>query len=150
MRTAPVLALSALALTLFTPYLHADDHLLDAGALQALTAKVQHAGLRDQCFIYAQLVRNHTELANRALASGDRVAGAAALQAVEAYTASLDVALAKDTKKLKDAEILLRESAFRLKAAMLASSQEDRPAMVSALGKIDAVEAKLMGAVFEH
>ena len=152
MRTMPVLTLSALAFTLLAPaaLYAADDRPMDATSLQALAAKAERASLRDQCFLYAQLVRNSTELANHALANGDRAAGALALHSVETYTASLDVALAKDTKKLKDAEILLRESAFRLKAAMLASSLEDRPAMVSALSKIDAAEVKVMGAVFQH
>ena len=153
----PVLAkslfsLSTLALTALAPstLYAADDHILDASGLQALAAKAEHASLRDQCYLYAQLVRGSTELANRSLASGDSAAGALALHAVELYTASLDTALAKDAKKLKDAEILLRESAFRLKAAMLASSLEDRPAMTAALSKINATEAKVMGAVFEH
>ncbi len=152
MLARPMLVLSTLAFTVLAPCtLHAaDDHLVDAVGLQALAQKAEHAGLRDQCYLYAQLVRNSTEVANRALASGDSAAGALALHAVEMYTASLDTALAKDAKKLKDAEILLRESAFRLKAAMLASSLEDRPAMTAALSKINATEAKVMGAVFEH
>ncbi len=152
MHAVQVCTLSALAFTLFAPTVlyAADARTLDATALEALAVKAEHASLRDQCFLYAQLVRGGTELADQAIAGGDRAAGALALHSVERYTASLDVALAKDTKKLKDAEILLRESAFRMKAAMLASSLEDRPAMVSALGKIDAVEVKVMGAVFEH
>ncbi len=152
MRMIAALTLPALAFTLLAPtsLYAADDRPVNADSVHALAAKAERASLRDQCFLYAQLVRSSTELANQAMASGDRAAGALALQSVETYTASLDIALAKDAKKLKDAEILLRESAFRLKAAMLASSLEDRPAMVSALGKIDAVEVKVMGAVFEH
>ncbi len=147
--TAPVVC-SVLALTAACtqPLRAADNRPVDASALETLAQKAQHAGLKEQCFLYAQLVRGSTELANRKLSEGDREAGAAALRSVELYTASMDTALARDAKKLKDAEILLRESAFRLKAAMLASSIDDRPAMAAALGKINAAESKLMVAVF--
>ena len=144
--------LGPLTLALFAvPCSFASDHLtLDAPALSAMADKAQHAGLRDQCYLYAELVRANTELANRELAAGDSTEAAHALHAVETYAAALDTALGKDAKKLKDAEILLRESAFHLKAAMLASSIDDRPAMASALTKIDAVETRVMGTVFAH
>ena len=118
--------------------------------LQVLADKAQHAHLRDQCYLYAQLVRNATELANRELAAGNVEAGALALHSVESYAGALDAAVASDAKKLKDAEILLRESAFRLKAAMLAASINDRPAMAAVLSKVNATEAKVMGVVFAH
>ncbi len=152
MRNSQKLAFFAFTAALLTPVslLAADDRPIDAATLQALATKAERAGLRDQCYLYAQLVRDTTELANHEFASGDSAAAALALHAVEVYTVSLDTALAKDTKKLKDAEILLRESAFKLRAAMLAASLDDKPAMTSALTKINAVETKVMGAVFEH
>ncbi len=152
MRASALLAGSFFALTLAYPsmLLAADNRFPDLSALQALAEKAQHANLREQCYLYAELVRGSTELANHKLAEGDSEAGALALKSVEAYAAAMDLALAADAKKLKDAEILLRESSFRLKAAMLASSIDDRPAMASALGKINAAESRVMGAVFAH
>ncbi len=152
MRVSTGFACSILAITLYNaPQLRAsDDRLFDSSVLQALEAKAQHASLKEQTYLYAQLVRGSTELANKKLAEGDSEAGALALRSVEAYTVAMDAALARDAKKLKDAEILLRESAFRLKAAMLASSIDDRPAMASALAKINAAEVKMMEAVFAH
>lgn len=152
MRMSLAVSLTVLNLALFAPLAAqaADDRPLDAAALQALAEKAQHAGLRDQCYLYARLVRDGTELADRDLADGDKAAGAMMLHSVRAYAAALDTALAKDTKKLKDAEILLRESAFHLKAAMLAASIDDRPMMADALGAIEAAQAKTMAAVFAH
>lgn len=152
MRAAALLAGSVVAFTFACPgMLHAaDNRLPDVSALQALAEKARHASLREQCYLYAQLVRGSTELADRKLAEGDSAAGTLALQSVELYATAMDVALAGDAKKLKDAEILLRESSFRLKAAMLASSIDDRPAMASALGKINAAESRVMGVVFAH
>ncbi len=146
------IAMAALMLTLCVPAASraADITHLDMPGLQALAEKASHAAQRDRCYLYAELVRGSTELANSQLATGDREAAGRTLQLVEAYTGSLDAALAQDAKKLKDAEILLRESAFRLHAAMLAASIEDRPAMAAALTRIDAVETRVMGAVFAH
>lgn len=152
MRHATVPAfLGMLLVTLTTPALHAsDEHPIDATTIKSLAEKAEHAALRDQCFLYAQLVRSGTELANHERANGNSEASALALHSVELYAAAMDVALAKDAKKLKDAEILLRESSFRLKAAMLAASIDDRPAMDAALTKVNAAEAHVMGAVFSH
>ncbi len=126
----------------------ADFRPLDPAALQALADKAQHAAAREQLYLYAELVRSSTETAGNSLASGDVKAGNSALISVLAYASALDSAVIHDAKKLKDAEILLRESAFRLKASMLATAVEDRPAMAAALGKINAAEAKVMSAVF--
>ncbi len=150
MRETAVLACSVLALTLACtqPLRAADTRPLDPSTLESLAQKAQRASLKEQCYLYAELVRGSTELANRKVAEGDSAAAAKALQSVEAYAGAMDAALARDAKKLKDAEILMREASFRLKAAMLASSIDDRPAMASALGKINAAESKLMVAVF--
>ena len=149
MRMTVLLTPSFFALVLSSvPARAADYKPLDSTALQSLADKAHRAGLREQAYLYAQLVRGSTEMAEQKMVSGDREAGATALRAVEMYAAALDEAVAHDTKKLKDAEILLRESAFRMKAAMLASSIDDRPAMASALSRINATESRLMGAVF--
>ncbi len=126
----------------------ADFRPLDPSALQALADKAEHAATREQLYLYAQLVRSSTETAGNSLASGDVKAGNTALVSVLTYATALDAAVVHDAKKLKDAEILLRESAFRLKASMLATAVEDRPAMAAALNKINAAEAKVMSAVF--
>ncbi len=133
---------------LAVPVYAADYRPLDSAALQALADKAEHAGQKEQAYLYAQLVRGSTEIAGTSLAKGDTQTGNHALSSVIAYAEALDAAVAHDAKKLKDAEILLRESAFRMKAAMLATSLEDRPAMAAALSRIDAVESRLMGAVF--
>ena len=137
-----------LALLATAPLYAADYRPLDPAALQALTDKAEHAGQKEQAYLYAQLIRHSAEIAGSSLAKGDTETGNHALSSVIAYAEALDSVVAHDTKKLKDAEILLRESAFRMKAAMLATAVEDRPAMAAALTRINAAESRLMGAVF--
>ncbi len=141
-------AVLAFALLTAAPLYAADYRPLDPVALQALTDKAEHAAQKEQVYLYAQLVRHHAEIAGSSLAAGDTQTGNHALSSLIAYAEALDSAFAHDAKKLKDAEILLRESAFRMKAAMLATAVEDRPAMAAALTKINAAEAKVMSAVF--
>jgi hypothetical protein len=152
MRISSVVSLAALPLALLSPSaLHAADSApIDATTMQVLLIKAQHANLRDQCYLYARLVHDGTEVAAQDISSGDRAEAAHMLVAVAGYAASLNQAMMENTRKLKEAEILLRESAFYLHSAMLASALEDRPAMADALKSIDAAESKAMIAVFAH
>jgi hypothetical protein len=152
MRISSALSVAALPLALLSPIAlrAADSTPIDPTTMQVLLVKAQHAGLRDQCYLYARLVHDGTEVAAQDIASGDRAEAAHMLVAVEGYAASLNLAMVENTKRLKEAEILLRESAFHLRSAMLASALEDRPAMASALKSIDAAESKTMVAVFAH
>lgn len=118
--------------------------------VEVLIQKAKSAEQRDRCYLYARAVRLTTDVAEAQVASGDREAAGRALHSLETYTASLETELTGNDKKLKDAEILLRESAFRLKAAMLGASIDDRPAMASALEHVNAAELQVMGAVFTH
>jgi hypothetical protein len=151
MRLFSAVSLTAIPLALLCPAAaHADNAPVDAAAMQTLLTKAQHAGLRDQCYLYAKLVHDGTEAAAQDMASGDREQAAHMLVAVEGYASALNDAMVENTKKLKEAEILLRESAFHLRSAMLASTLEDRPAIASALKSIEAAESKTMIAVFAH
>jgi hypothetical protein len=118
--------------------------------VDVLIQKAKSAEQRDRCYLYARAVRLTADLAEAQVASGDREAANRALLSLESYTSSLETGLSGKDKKLKDAEILLRESAFRLKAAMLGASIDDRPAMASALEHVNAAESQVMGAVFAH
>lgn len=120
----------------------------DQNDVGALIRKAELAEQRDRCYLYARAVRLTADFAEAQVASGNREAAAQALSALGSYTTSLETALTGKDKKLKDAEILLRESAFRLKAAMLGASIDDRPAMAAALAHVNAAELHVMGAVF--
>ena len=119
-------------------------------ALATLEDKAERAALRDQCYLYAELVHTMTEIASRQMLAGEPGEAAATLAHVQHYAALLDAGLARDTKKVKDAEILMRQTAFRLKESLSAAAVEDRPAVQHTIEQLDQVEAKLMLQVFEH
>ena len=141
-------ATATLAIAFCCPALCGAEQPPDTTFLSHLEQKVEQASLRDRCYLYAQLIRGLTEAASYEAAIGDRAAIQLSLTEIHKYSTLLMDGLSSDTRKLKDAEILLRESAFRLRAAMHASSADDRTEMASAVDDLDGAETRVMRAVF--
>jgi hypothetical protein len=144
-----VAVLATLTLIPATSLFAAADRDFDPQTLIVLQGKAEHASLRDQCYIYAQLMHGMTEIASHQLAAGQPGEAAATLASVEHYATLLDTGLARDTKKVKDAEILMRQTALRLKGALSAAALEDRPVVEHTLQQLDKLESRLMTQVFE-
>jgi hypothetical protein len=142
-------ALATITLIPASSLFAAPDRELDLQAITTLQGKAEHASLRDQCFLYAQLMRGMTEIASHQLAAGEPGDAAATLASVEHYATLLDTSLARDTKKVKDAEILMRQTALRLKGALSEAAVEDRPAVEHTIQRLDKLESRLMSQVFE-
>ena len=60
-----------------------DDKIIDQNSINALQAKILQAQPRDQCFLYAQLVHEMTELSVHQYASGDGEKAASLLKQVQ-------------------------------------------------------------------
>ena len=58
--------------------------------------------------------------------------------------------VADDAKKLKNAEILMRHTAYQLKELMMGASLDDRPTLESTLKQLDQVQNEMMMQVFKH
>jgi hypothetical protein len=125
-----------------------DDRVPDAAAIAALQAKAQSAGAREQCFLYAELVHQMTELAGHQMNAGDDARQT--LVAVHDYAQKIHMGMADDTKKLKNAQILMEHTAFRLKEILHSASLEDRPVLEATLKQLDQVQTELMMQVFKH
>jgi phosphomevalonate kinase len=91
-----------------------------------------------------------TEIAGQELASGDIRHASETLKAVQSYSQKIHMGMAEDTRKLKNAEILMRHTAFRLKEILYNSSLDDRPTLESTLKQLDQVQTELMLQVFKH
>jgi hypothetical protein len=124
---------------------------LDGGAtaLTALQAKADQAPTRDQCFLYAELVSQLAELAGQQLNSGDSGQASETLKLLRQYTEKIDPAIADDSRKLKDAELLTRRASFRLKNILRNASYEDRPALDATLKFVYQAQTHLMIQVFK-
>jgi hypothetical protein len=127
-----------------------DDKIPDQQAITALENRASQATPKEQCFLYAELVHQMTELAGRQLSAGDIQSASFTIHSVQAYASKIHMGLADDSKRLKNAEILMRHTAFRLKEILYGSPLDDRPSLEATLQQLDQVQSELMMKVFKH
>ena len=143
---------SLLALLLLaTPFAGAgsfDAKPVDSAAISALVAKADLASPREQCFLYAEIVHDMTELAGHQIKDGEDAS--ATLTAVKDYTDKIHMGLANDTKRLKNAQLLMEHTAFRLNEYLHSAALDDRPVLESTLKHLNEVQSELMMQVFRH
>jgi len=141
-----VLALAALA----TPAVASspDDKAIDQNTIAALESKIGQAPAREQCFLYAELIHQMTEYSLRQYAAGDVDKASQLLKQVQQVVQKMHLNAGDNDKRLKNAEILLRHSAFRLKEMLQSSSSEDRPLVEATLAQVNQAESETMLQVF--
>ncbi|GGH11869.1 hypothetical protein [Silvibacterium dinghuense] len=128
----------------------ATEKFLDSQQIAALETRAAQAAPKEQCFLYAELAHSMAEIAGQQLNAGDERDAAESIRAVQRYADKIHMNVADDARKLKNAEILMRQTAFRLKAIMLDASLDDRPSLESTLKQLDKVESEMMLQVFRH
>jgi hypothetical protein len=141
-----------LLLTFCTP-LHAfssDENLPDAQTLTRLELQAQEAKPREQCFLYAELVHTMTEIAGKQMLNGDVDQASATLKKVEHYAQLIHLGLAHDTKRLKNAELLMHHTTYRLGEYLHQASGEDQATLQATLKQLDHVQNELLTQVFNH
>ncbi len=127
-----------------------DDLPLDSAGLQQLEQRAEHAESREQAYLYTQLVQAYTQMAGRQMSAGDMAHAASTLKRIQHFASLIHIALAKDAKKVKDAEILMHSASFRLKQCLRAASDEDQPVIASTIQELDKVHEELLAQVFAH
>jgi hypothetical protein len=143
------LAVSALALNLSCLCAYAvDERVVDPQAMAALMAKAEQAQPKEQCFLYAELVHQMTELAGQQLNAGD-VRASETLHLIQKYAQKIHMGVAEDGKKMKNAEQLMRHTEFRLNDILNAASYDDRQVLQSTLKQLEQVQTELMMQVFK-
>jgi hypothetical protein len=147
---ATTLAVSALAFNLSCVRAFAiDDRIPDPQALAALMLKADQAQPKEQCFLYAELVHDMTELAGQQMNAGDGDHASATLRLIQKYAEKIHMGVAEDGKKMKNAEQLMRHTSFRLTGILNAASYDDRQALQATLKQLEQVQTELMMQVFK-
>jgi hypothetical protein len=118
-------------------------------ALAALQVKADNAQPRDRCFLYATLVSRMTDLAGNQFNSGDPGQASETLKAVQQYAEKIHTDVVDDSKKLRDAELLMRRASFRLQDILSEASYEDRETLQATLKQLNQVQTQLMTEVFK-
>lgn len=120
----------------------------DAQSIAALEARIPHASPREQCYLYAELLHQMTELSLRQYALGNVAEAGALLLRVQETTTRLREAIAQRDSHLREAEILLRHAAVRLTEMLHASSYEDRPLVEQTLAQVNLAQNATLMQVF--
>jgi len=126
-----------------------DDKIFDQATIDALAAKVDQAQPREQCFLYAELVHQMTEVSLRQYAAGDVEKATGMLRQIQQLAHKIHLSVAGNDKRLKNAEILLRHTAFRLNEMLHSSSFEDRALVEQTLSQVNQAESEAMMQVFK-
>ncbi len=125
-----------------------DERPFDQQSIDELVAKASLAQPREQCFLYAEAVHEMTELSVRQYAAGDEEKSADLLKQIQKLAHKIHLSMSDNNKRLKDAEILLRHTAYRL-TGMLHSSSFDDPTLVErTLAQVNQAQNEAMMQVF--
>jgi hypothetical protein len=127
-----------------------DDKTFDQQSIDALEMKASLAQPREQCFIYAEIVHEMTELSVRQYAAGDEEKAAGLLKQIQGLAHKIHLSMSDDNKRLKNAEILLRHTAFRLTEMLHSSSFEDRNLVEQTLTQVNQAQNEAMMGVFRR
>jgi hypothetical protein len=127
-----------------------DEMILNDAALTQLEARAEAAQPREQCFLYAELVHNLTERAGKQLSDGESEQASATFKRIDALAQKIHMSLARDTKRLKNAEMLMHHTTRRLADMMHVASNDDRAVVQSTLKQLDKVQSELLAQVFVH
>jgi hypothetical protein len=122
----------------------------DPQAIAQLELKASHANPREQCYLYAQLVQTMADAAGHEMLNGDSDQAVATLKKTEHYAQLIHLGLARNTKRLKDAEKLLERTTQRMGEYLRRTSGDDRLAMQATLKQLDHVHDELLNQVFSH
>jgi hypothetical protein len=127
-----------------------DEPPSDAQSIAQLELRASQAGPREQCYLYVQLIHSMTEAAGKQVLNGEYEQAAATMKKTEHYAQLIHDGLARDTKRLKDAEKLMEHTTARLNEYLRHSSGDDRLAMEATLKRLDGVHDELLTQVFSH
>ena len=130
--------------------LHATADLSTPEALAQLELRASQANPREQCFLYTELVHGMTVKAGKEISDGDTEQAAATLNQVNRYAHLIHLNLARDTKRLKNAELLMHNTTYRLAQYLHLVSGDDKKTVQETLKQLDQVNDEILTQVFNH
>jgi len=126
-----------------------DDKTPDQQTINALELRANQAQPREQCFLYAELVHQMIEFSVRQYADGNTDKATGLLKHAQELAHKIHLTLSEDNKRLKNAQILLRHTAFRLTELLHSSPFEDRPLVQQTLSEVNQAQTEAMMQVFK-
>ena len=141
----PMALLLTLSITALPLRAATADSVPDQQAIDALAIKASQAQPREQCFLYAQLMQEMTELSARQYAAGNIAKASLLLHQIQTLSRKIHLSVTDNDKRLKNAEILLSRTAFRLTELLHSSDYEDQALIRQTIADVSqAQDAALM------
>ncbi len=122
----------------------------DPWQLAHLEARAAQAAPGEQCLLYAELVDASAELAVVQMQGGTEEQASTMFRSIQGYVSRIDPSHPKSVKRLKSAEILLGQAAFKLKELLLSAPLEDRPLLERTLKQVNETQSAVLLRVFER
>jgi hypothetical protein len=126
------------------------DAIESPAMLAQMQSEADGARPREQIFLYTQLVHVLSEIAGRELADGETEKAAAMLAQVQHYADLIHLGLTRDTKRLRDAEMLMHTTTHHLGEYLHLVSSEDKVTLQATLTRLNQVNDELLSQVFQH
>jgi hypothetical protein len=119
-------------------------------SVAALEQRASQAAPREQAFLYTQLVHEMTEEAGKQISDGDTDQAVVTLHKVNRYAHLIHINLARDTKQLKNAEMLMHNTTYRLAQFLHLVNGDDKKNVQDTLAQLDQVNDEILTQVFDH
>jgi len=148
MQTVSIAFLCLFALAL--PARAATESIPTPEALTRLELRAAQAKPSEQCFLYTELVHGLTQQAAAQLAADDTDHAAATLRQIDQDAHLIQLKLTRNSNHLKDAELLLHDTTYRLGQLLHLVSGDDRATVQSTLKQLNQLNDELLTQVFNH
>lgn len=145
-----VVLTSCLLLTLSPNLAFALTAVTSEQKISDLESRAEKSQPQEQCYLFAELVAQMSEVVDQEIAVGESDKAAASLAKMEAYAARIHGGLGPHNKKLKETEILIRHTAQRVDGMFHQAAIEQQDVLHRTLVKLNALQAELMLSVFQH
>lgn len=124
------------------------DDIPNQQSIDALAAKADQAPARDQCFLYAELMHSMTEFSLQQYAAGNVAKASALLKRIQELSHKIHLSVTDNDKRLKNAEILLSRTAFRLTELLQSSDFQDRQLIKQTIADVNQAQTAALMQVF--
>lgn len=121
----------------------------DAQQLSAMAAHAAQAKPKDRCYLYAKLIRAVSRVIGRDVRNGDEAGTSSSLKAIRSYTAAINQNVSRKAKKLVDAQVILRQTAFRLNEMRMSASLGQQTDFQTTVSQVNQVQSHMMLTVFQ-
>ena len=126
-----------------------DENTPETQMIAAIEARANQAEPREQCFIYAQIVHQMTELSMKEYSAGNVDHATSLLKRIQTFAQKIHLSVAGNDKRLKNAEILLSHTALRLNEILHSGNYDDRSLVEQTLAQVNQAQNEAMMTVFK-